>query len=406
MKRVLIIAAASVITALSAPAQDDADLAELKQQLQALSAKIEQIEKQQAEKIEDLEKRNREQIAQFKADSTAEIEQIKSSTAEIPDWVRNVEFHGDLRYRYENSEVDNDNTKDRQRVRVRIGAYSTVNDSIDYGVRLSTGGDSATSGNETLGDGFKKDDVDFDLYYVDIHPESFWGTHLLMGKMNKPWIKGSGLIWDGDVNPEGIALQYDHQFGPVKLISSAGSFVMEEDKGDDVRLWSAQAAAETKIKSAKLLAGASWYGIDNLGSGSLDTGFNNPDSDFNLVEGFGSIRSEVKDLPVKVHGQYVVNTEAEYDDDTAYLVGIVLGKAKIPGSWEAGYNWRDTGRDAVLDAFNDSDFGGGDTGSYGHQLQAKYQISRNFQAGATYFNTVNGDGDDEDTLQLDLNFRF
>jgi hypothetical protein len=226
-----------------------------------------------------------------------------------------------------------------------------------------------------------------------------------MGKMNKPWLKCSGLIWDGDTNPEGVAVTYSKQFESAKLISSAGSFVVSDNKGDDTQLWSAQAALEKSIDNVKLLGGASLYHAQNSDASGLSAG-KNVTTEFNIVEGFGAVSSGIGGVPVKVHGQYAVNTDAAVDDDAAYLVGVVLGKAKRPGSWEAVYNWRDTGRDAVSDAFNDSDFAGGDTGSYGHQVKVKYQISENFQAAGAYFNTVNGDGLDEDMLQFDLNYKF
>ncbi|QHI70423.1 putative porin [Tichowtungia aerotolerans] len=393
MKRIWITGAAVALT-VSAVWAEDPTLAELQAQLKELSAKIEKLERQQASPA----------APAPSADLTARIEKLENGP-KIPEWVTNTKIKGDLRYRYENTEVDGSNSADRQRARARIGAYGSVNDYIDYGIRFATGKDSATSANETLGDEFLKDDAYFDLYYVDIHPEQFKGAHVILGKMKKPWLKGSGLIWDGDTNPEGIAVKYDKKFEDTTLFASAGSFVVSDNKGDDAQLWSGQAAVEQSIDSIKFLGGASLYHVQNGDVSGLSAG-QNLTAQFNIVEGFGSISAKPCGLPVKVHGQYAVNTEAVANDDTAYLVGVVLGKAKAPGSWEIGYNWRDTGRDAVIDAFNDSDFAGGDTGSYGHQVKAKYQISENFQAAGTYFNTVNGDGADEDMVQLDLNFNF
>lgn len=393
MKKVSILMAAAALAAVSAQAADPT-IAELQRQLLELSAKIEKLEAQQTAPAD-----------AAASDVVARLEKLERKP-DVPDWALNTEIHGDIRYRYENTEVDGGNTKDRQRVRARIGAFGRVNDYVDYGVRFATGGDSATSANETLGDKFEKDDAYFDLYYLDIHPDQFKGAHVLLGKMKKPWMKGSGLIWDGDMNPEGIAAQYSRAFENTTLYTSAGSFVLQDNKGDDTQLWSAQAAFETKMEAATVVAGASLYRAENPDQGGVPGGFNSADTEFNMIEGFGAVSTKVGNLPVKVHGQYVVNTEAELSDDTAYLLGVVLGKAKAPGSWEIGYNWRDTGRDAVMDAFNDSDFAGGDTGSYGHQLKAKYQISRNFQGGATYFMAVNGDGKNEDMFQLDLMFKF
>ena len=398
MKRVLVSVAVAMSVAVAVQAAEPT-VAELQSQLKALTERIAMLEQQAAEK----EAVSSAAGSVPSSDLTARVEKLEER-ADVPEWVQNTEIKGDLRYRYENTEVSGDNSKDRQRVRARIGIYGPVNDYIDYGIRFATGADSATSANETLGDNFLKDDAYFDLYYVDIHPEQLGGAHVLLGKMQKPWLKGSGLLWDGDLNPEGIAVKYSKEFDAVALYASAGSFVVTENKGDDAQLWSAQAAVETSTDTMKFLAGASLYHAENSDVGTFGAGYNTV-NEFNLVEGFGSVGTKVGDLPVKLHGQAVMNTEAD-DDGSAYLLGVVLGKAKVPGSWEVGYNWRDTGRNAVIDAFNDSDFGGGDTGAYGHQLKAKYQISKHFQAAGTYFNAVNGDGSNEDMVQLDLSFKF
>jgi len=410
MRKKVILSA--IITMLAITGWADDDLTLFKEQLQKLSMRVAQLEAQVESgkgdtlRIAQLEKQI-EQGGVMPAAVVARLEELEKKPS-VPQWALDTKIKGDIRYRYENTEVAGGNAKDRQRVRARIGAYGKVNDYIDYGIRFSTADKlGATSANETQGDGFNMDDAWFDLYYVDIHPEQFKGAHVLLGKMKKPWIKGSGLIWDGDVNPEGIAVTYDKTFSNgVKMITSAGSFVMQENKGDDTQLWSAQLAFEKKFEKTKVLAGASLYHAQNSDEGGLPSGFNTAGTDFNLLEGFGSVGTKVGNLPVKFHGQYVMNTDAASSDDTAYLLGVVFGKAKIPGSWEFGYNWRDTGRDAVMDAFNDSDFAGGDTGSCGHQVKAKYQISERFQAGATYMKTVNGDGADEDLFQADLNFKF
>jgi len=424
-RKIIVLSIALSMLAINGFADEEMTL--LKEQLQALSARVSQLETQveagngAAQRIVQLEAQlkseqiNSTRIAELEKKVeqgtltpsilVSRIDQLEKRPA-VPQWIMDTEFHGDFRYRYENTEMDGANKKDRQRVRARIGAYGSVNEDVDYGIRFATGGDSATSANETQGDGFLKDDAYFDLYYIDIHPAQFKGAHLLLGKMKKPWLKGSGLIWDSDTNPEGIAVKYSKKFEKGKLIASAGSFVVADNKGDDTQLWSAQVAGETKVDNAKVVAGISLYRAENPDESGLPAGYNHADSDFNLIEGFGSVGTKVGKLPVKLHGQYVVNTEAEVDDDSAYLLGVVLGKAKKTGSWQLGYNWRDTGRDAVADAFNDSDFAGGGTGSYGHQVKAKYQVSKNVQAVGSYFNTVNGDGKDEDMLQLDLVVKF
>jgi len=381
---------ALLLSASSVWAQGSDELAALQKQLNELSAKIAQMEQANSEKI-----------AKIEADAAKN---------KIPDWVNETKFKGDFRYRYEGVQTGGDNTQDRQRVRLRVGAYGTVNDFVDYGIRLATGGASATSANQTIDGGTKKE-IMLDQYYVDLHPGVLKGVHVIMGKMPQPWIDRTGLIWDGDLNPEGIAATYKTAWtNGFNLMANAGSFVVKEYKGDDLQLWAGQIAGEAQVGDATVRLGMSDFyyqrgGYHGAGAG-LTTGANTPGTGFNLVEGFGSGSTKIAEVPFSVNGQYVVNVDAASGDDTAYLLGFAVGKAKNKGDWEAGYNYRDTGADAVPDGFNDSDFANGLAGSHGHSFWAKYQIAKNLQGGLTYLMAVDNAGQDVNTFQADLNFKF
>ncbi|MBC8207439.1 MAG: putative porin [Kiritimatiellales bacterium] len=399
MKRVFITVAALLIAA-AAQAQEPT-VADLQKQLQELSAKIAKLEAQQAALPV---------AAAPSGDLAARLAKLEAKPS-VPQWALDTKIKGDFRYRYENVDRADATYKDRQRVRLRVGAYGKVNDSVDYGIRLATGGSSATSANQDIDGGTKKE-IMLDRYYVDLHPEMFKGAHLIMGKMAQPWVARTGLIWDGDLNPEGFALTYANTYSNgVKLIANAGSFVLKEDKGDDLQLWAGQIAAETKVGGVTVLTGVSDFYYQNAGDqgagNGLTSGMNNTvGTEFHLVEGFGSVGTKIGDLPVAFNGQYVMNVAAESSDASAYLLGVKFGKAKAKGEWEAGYNYRDTGADAVPDGFNDSDFAYGSTASHGHAFWAKYQIAKNLQGGATYLMAVDNNGDDVNTMQLDLNFKF
>ncbi|MEI8207092.1 MAG: putative porin, partial [Kiritimatiellales bacterium] len=386
MRKIFIIMAVAAGVALGAQAQQSAELAALQQQLNELSAKIAQLEKANAEKTVvaeqavQLENANAAKIAQIEQDNakkTWSLEQLqaegKKNTAGA--WANDIKLAGDLRARYEKREsfkAKGDSTdKDRQRIRLRVGAYGKVNDFTDFGLRLATGGSRTSSNTDLGGNGDAMMNIYLDQAYVDMHPEMMGGAHMFLGKMPQPWITyGSGLIWDTDLNPEGAALTYEKQFIPLKLKANAGSFVIRENNlTRDIQLWSGQVAVEKTIGPGTLTMGVSDYYFDNAnrggannlsGSGVLNTEVQSGTTNqFNLVEGFGSYGFTAFKLPVLVMGQYVVNTEAiNGSEDTAYLTGITIGKAKEKGSWEIGYSWRDIGRYAVVAGLNDSDFAG------------------------------------------------
>lgn len=396
MKKILLVIAVTAIAALSVQAQSQEEVAGLQKQLNELSAKIAQIEQDNAKKTWSLEQL-----------------QAEGKKDEAASWANDIKLKGDIRARYENREVANNTTKDRQRLRLRVGAYGKVNEFADFGVRLATGG-SRTSSNSDLGDSGSMKNIYLDQAYADMHPEMLGGAHLFLGKMPQPWMAaGSGLVWDTDLNPEGAAVTYEKQFVPFKLMANAGTFVMKEnDTNPDIQLWSGQAAVEKKIGGTTLTLGMSDYYFQNVNSTTNLTNTsgsrNTPRTDFNLLEGFGSYAFTVFKMPVLVNGQYVVNVDADNrDEKTAYLAGITVGKAKDKGTWEVGYSWRDIDKDAVVAGLNDSDFAGETwTDCYGHVFRGKYQLAKNMSADLAYILSTDYLNRAANTLQVDLNFKF
>ena len=100
-----------------------------------------------------------------------------------------------------------------------------------------------------------------------------------------------------------------------------------------------------------------------------------------------TVNSKLVDLPTSVYGSYVKNTAATTSEDTAWIVGVTFNKAKEPKSWELGYHYRNVEKDAVLGVLTTSDPFGGGTDGKGHELSGKYQLTKNIQAGLTYFLT-------------------
>jgi hypothetical protein len=99
-------------------------------------------------------------------------------------------------------------------------------------------------------------------------------------------------------------------------------------------------------------------------------------------------------------------------ENTGWLIGTKFGKAKNPGTWDVGYEYRDLEADAVVGVFTDSDFIGGGTDGKGHKFSASYAIAKNATLGATYFMSqrdADGDGsvnDNYDRFQFDLKVKF
>jgi hypothetical protein len=350
-------------------------------------------------------------------------------------WAAKTQFKGDVRFRQEtvhNDGVPNSKDQDRQRIRARLGAYSEINPQVDTGIRIATGSnDDARSTNQDLNNYFDKKSIWLDQGYVDYHPDAIKNLHLVGGKMPQQWVSMGDIIWDSDINPEGLAATYKYPLGgSTELFGSAGHYTLKDNvDGEgvqfkhDLRLYAGQLGARFAITdSMKMTLGGSIYSYDNDKNSACPTtgsvtapcalavNGNSPNETFKLYEGFGQLDFSNLPVPLSLYGQYVNNKDASNDQDTGWLAGV---KSKIYG-FAVDYNYRDVQRNAVVGAFTDSDFANGFTGSRGSKLKVSYELDKNFNLGATYFMatsdqtnaSINKKDSDINTLQLDAEAKF
>jgi hypothetical protein len=352
-------------------------------------------------------------------------------------WAAKTQIKGDVRVRYENINTEGEaknsgRDADRERIRARFGVYSEINPQLDAGIRVATGSSAdERSTNQDLNDYFTKKTLWMDLGYLDWHPTAIKNLHLIGGKMNQPWVNMGDVIWDGDINPEGVAATYKLPLsGSTELFGSAGYYNLKDNvDGEgvqfrhDLRMYTGQLGVRfVPMDGVKVTLGGSLYTYDNDKDVNPANTTNqtalavngNASNQFNLWEGFGQIDLTNLPIPLAFYGQYVKNTDAETTalvgkQDTAWLFGA---KTRLFTDWSLDYNYRDVQRNAVVGAFTDSDFANGYTGSRGHKIKVGYDIDKNFALGATYFlaesdvASRNRRDADVDTLQLDLEAKF
>jgi hypothetical protein len=414
-------------------------LAEQQKMLLKMQQRLEQLEKQQAEAAKQPPVSSADQ-KQLELMVNKMFEENKSDFV-APDWVKNITPFGDLRYRYESldntSGSSNDDTlvnkRRRNRIRARLGFKAKVNEEWDAIFRIATGSsDSPTSTNQTTDGAFESKDLWLDLAYADWHPEKFSGLNVFMGKMKNPFYRvgKNQLIWDGDVNPEGIAASYKWSLnGSTEATVVGGGFWLDEREADaDAGYFGIQAMLKHKFDDGShLLGGLSYYDIGNIDSkaiGGVTLQGNTPTAsgsglykyDFDIAEGFAEYGWKYNGMPVAIFGNYVENTAAPSGLNTAYSIGAQLNKAKKPGSWQFKASYREVEPDAVFGGLSDSDFIDGGTGGKGWVLGYKYQLAKNLQAGLTYFindrdrrssDASGGSGSQTfNRLQADLIFKF
>ncbi|MFA5043419.1 MAG: putative porin [Kiritimatiellia bacterium] len=356
-------------------------------------------------------------------------------------WVDYLTLKGDVRLRYETINDDakknsqkEDYTRDRARIRARLNAEAKV-ENLKAVIGFSTGGADPVSGNQTLGDGFTKKEIRLDLAYIDyklLNADSY-ELAAIGGKMKNPMITlPDDLIWDGDLNPEGVAAKarFGNDFATL-LLNGEGLWIQERDAKKNATGLGGQAAVKFQfMPEVALTLGATYYAFQNIeGYDVMDWENKNNSYGNSTIKGSVSGNTTNKawacgftpvigiaqldlhlGLPVSFYGQMLTNPDADANKN-GYMGGLSLGKAKNPKTFEVGYSYTKLEKDATLGMFTDSDRWGGGTDGKGSKFYGKYQITKNLQACATFFldekkiSAADG-GTDYNRLQLDVQASF
>jgi Putative porin len=349
------------------------------------------------------------------------LEEKMEAQAKAFSWLKKFKPNGDFRLRHESLFRQGENAsssqrfdRSRQRLRFRIGGEYFFTKNIKAGFRLATGpedsgsGDSSpTSTNQTFDNTFSTKNINLDKAYADWKiPFDKSSVQLRGGKFGVPFMK-SQQIWDSDVTVEGAAEKLTHKIGNTKLELILGQFVVEEfgnsatDGGsDDVHLFAYQGVVSQNLGDfGKAKVGAAIYDFQNVQGNNLvfGPGANTVDADgdlasnFNIVNVLAEFQTDmVMGVPVKVFGGYVQNFADEADDleNDGWEAGVKIGKSvKKLGDWQVKYFFRNTGKDAVVDALNDSDFFEGGTNSEGSVVGLKVGLYDGILLSLTYMDT-------------------
>jgi hypothetical protein len=278
--------------------------------------------------------------------------------------------------------------------------------------------------------------------------------------MANPFVS-TDLVFDNDLTFEGITGTYRHAFtagarADHNAFLTLGAFPIEEVElsSDDKWLYAAQMGMVWRFDNRLRLRGAlGYYHYDNI------TGIRNPlDStvfdytapaflqkgntlfdirndadpatnlfalaaDYHLVDVLvGFDLPMLSDYQLSMFAEYVTNVGYNRDDVFArtgvdvegrtdgYTVELGFGNPKVDRlhNWRASLRYRYLQRDAVLDAFTDSDFHLGGTDAQGFVLRGDYGLGQNVFLSLRYLsaNEIDGPPLGIDVVQLDLNGQF
>lgn len=356
--------------------------------------------------------------------------------------------------------------RDRLRVRARLGLTAKISDMVSGGVRLATGSTAdPVSTNQTLGNSANKYSILVDQAYLKVEPlepqqtqaaYNTYGLSFLGGKIPNPWFS-TDLVWDPDINFEGMAANGTYRFNEQSSVYlTTGAFPIQDvapstvNKAKNKWLYGAQIGLDLAAQNgSKARFGLALYDYKHV-EGILETDpaifyyastapqFRQKGNSI-FVDGFSNaykLASKYRELNLTAQldlanfdpthilltGDYVRNegfdaneilarTGIAYEKkNVGYQVQAALGRPKVQnrGEWQTFVGYRYLERDAVLDAFTDSDFHLGGTDAKGYFIGGSYGIDHNTWLSLKWSSsdTISGPRFGIDVLQVDLNAKF
>lgn len=424
-----------------AVAAEEPTLQELLARLQQMETRIADLEKQLelaktlsppvAPDLEDVRALVREELAGKPA-------------AAMPAWADSLKFGGRFRLRSEWI-ADRDAVPggvpiaDRYRSRylLQFGFEKAVTDELLLGFGLSSGPADPTTANQTMGTAFQRGSIWVDKAYLQYSPKSVPGLSFLAGRHPNNWDPvGTQMMWDSDINPEGLQARYAFDLGErVKPWVQAEYFLVYEHdptvaadlgRSTDTALVALQAGSKFSLADGvDLTTTASYYDLKNPhdptfggatfsrndawsgGNTTVGAGASKHlAADFRIADLGAEVAFKAGNVPCAAFGNYVRNFGASGGSDTGWKAGFRINKVKQKGDWAFQADYANVERDAVIAYFGESEHY---YSNYrGPSARISYGLLNNTTLSGTVYwlDRVSG-GDDSILLsQIDLTVKF
>ncbi len=398
----------------------------------------------------------------------------------VPEWLDRLTWEGDMRVRYQGDlfpegnapevyfqtlgQAVSNTTEDRHRARIRLnlGLNARVAPGVNVGVRMATGNTSdPVSTNQTLGTTANKYSLVLDRAFIKIAP--LQSVSVSGGRIPNPWF-GTDLVWDVDLNFEGVAVGFNpwaNEVRAFKPFAVAGIFPLQEvEKNTNIKvkdkwLYGAQLGLDwIPGVHERFKVGVGYYDYRNVSGVPNpklnDTQFNqtapqsrqkgnslfNIDNDGNVNTNLYALAPDYRIVnvtlavgfaqffPLHVIGNFdwarnvgfdqaeiLTRTGQSIEPETeAYQAKLTVGYPEITDrhEWQVFTGYRYLERDAVLDAFTDSDFYLGGTNHKGFMIGGQYGIYKNTWLSMRWasMDEISGLPLSIDVFQLDLTAKF
>src|SRR5437660_12860065 len=197
-----------------------------------------------------------QEAEEVRAELTKQVSETGGGKWKLSTPLTELELYGDvrLRYAYQCGQTDDNSPlarpangvaghddwqeRDRWRYRLRLGLRGTLADDWFFGIRLETS-TNPRSTNVTFGDDsgvngpFSKDSDRISVGQAYLGYKGFKDVTLTVGRMPNPLVT-TPMVWDPDINPEGLAEQWKHtynfEFGGGEAPAAAESYGKEGGK--------------------------------------------------------------------------------------------------------------------------------------------------------------------------------
>ena len=352
---------------------------------------------------------------------------------DLPDWVQNTKLTGDFRirnqYEHRKNNASSLNGRDRVRGRVRLGVETKVNDTFKMAVGIASDGGSTRSNNNTYDGTFVKGNVVLNYAYGQWTPNADWT--LTGGQMKNPIWEPMEFLWDSDLTPQGVAVEYNKKLNDYLTINALSTgFVLKELalSNADPLMWVGQLGIKGNIVNEKAdyrLVGTYQYVQNNtkaiLGSSANNTiassrytyRYNTPmvSAEIGLNDPLGEHISFLYVPRIAAFGELAYNPQPK-DENKAWMAGAYIGNTKVAskGAWKMTWAYKVIGRDSFLDVLPDSDFYGGGTDTKGYEGILEYGLAKNVTFVVDYYHTQRMSSlaapQPESLIQTDINWKF
>jgi hypothetical protein len=358
--------------------------------------------------------------------TAGEAQQVKTETKEnirkeiaqakydlLPEWLQKMKMKGDFRLRYANAKNKGSKDDSKGQIRVRLGIDAKINDQMKVGVGIATGDTSnPRSTNATFADtagpaAFKS--IILDYAYGSWSPTT-WLT-FTGGKFKNPIWQPNDLLWDTDLNPEGVNMQLDYRLNPyLGLFFNGEVFAMTYDSSGDANrtMFAVQPGIKynwkdkinftgavagyffTNLKDTAKFTKAAVAGTGNSGTTNYIYSYNsvNPSVEIGIKDPFAGVSPFLaKYIPYAgFFGDFVYNPDPQ-TGNSGFDAGVKFGAEKVGewGQWQAKVLYAKLGRDAWLDILPDSDRYSGKTNMKSIEAIFEYGLSKNSSLVLDYY---------------------